>query len=472
MEVYWQIFDCPFQPRTGTYASYCCSLFHVKVPYLSNALIFSLPLQVYFAARLDIPHYQIAAEMLPEFLLKIASFLSDNKGRKDSLEVVHLDNLQNHALPELNVFNHLSGVIKSITNRLPLTELADEVHKAFKNDPNRGNKFIDVGFSSDINTKRGKLHGGVSVPQELVRSRETIFETAMLAMTEMCNLVCQPELKDKVFVDKERNALFSGSRIAGNRIEALRVALSNGKHLVRCHTDDKNDVLDGFRGVINYSVWRVIDGEWWRLSIIGYSRKSIAGFFRRRDLYEPLVERVALFYDGMPKGRKEITQDLLDFSQLPSDQVAKRLKPHANKCVYYSIYVNCLSRLTTKLGLSRWHLLALLTNTIVSETPDFFLEATKLILKKAGSSMDDEARYRSLGPIDLAFDFYELVFNEKERRRASNIPVLGQRHQPHYNRRQAKAVVERSIQNVFCLYRAFDHIDQRLGSDPHYYGKA
>ena len=50
--------------------------------------------------------------------------------------------------------------------------------------------------------------------------------------------------------------------------------------------------------------------------------------------------------------------------------------------------------------------------------------------------------------------------------------VPGQRHQPHYNIRQERKIVEQSVMNVFRLYVAFDHIDKRLASDPHFYGKA
>ena len=243
-----------------------CKVYHSIFYICRSILILSyrfIVSQVYFAARLDLPHYHVAADKLQDYLSEIASFRSKNKARKDSFEVLMMDKHSNHESADLNVFNQLTEAMQLIAKRIPLKKLANEVHLAYKEDKSRGNKYIDVGFSSDINTKRGKKHGGVSMPQELVRSTETIFESAMLAMTEMCDLVCQPELKGKVFRDEERNELFAGSRITGNRIEALRVALTNGKHLVAIHVDDKNDVLAFFRGVINYSEWILIEGEWW-----------------------------------------------------------------------------------------------------------------------------------------------------------------------------------------------------------------
>jgi hypothetical protein len=382
--------------------------------------------------------------------------------------VEHLERMTDHLGVQLNVFNQLTDAMVAIADRMPLKELGQVVHDAKRKDPIRGNKFVDVGYATDINSKRDAEFGGVSKPQGLDRSDQPIFKKAMTAMTKMCDLACQEELRGKVFVDKERNALFAGKNNPGNRIEALRVALTNAGHLVACHADDHNDVLENFRGVVNYSKWLFIGEEWWRLSIIGYSRKSIAGCIRRRDLYMPLVERITLYYQQMPQERKLISKDLLDFSLVQLDQHAKRLKPHTNKCVYYSIYVHCLLKLTTKLHLSRWHVLALITNTIVSESPEFFYQATMLILKSSESSI---TRYRTLGPIDLALEFYETIFDEKRRRTKAGIPTPGQRHQPHYNCRQGKDVVKQSVENVFQLYQAFEHIDPRLASDPHFYGK-
>jgi hypothetical protein len=44
--------------------------------------------------------------------------------------------------------------------------------------------------------------------------------------------------------------------------------------------------------------------------------------------------------------------------------------------------------------------------------------------------------------------------------------VPGQRHQPHHNRRQDKSIVAMSVKNLFRLCKAFEHLDNRLASDP------
>ena len=419
----------------------------------------------------------MSAADLPGHLASISSFAGE-EGSTHSLQVKHLESSRDYGSPDLNVFNSLTSEMSVIVEGLPLLELAKAVGGSAA-DKGRGNIYLDVGYSSDINSKRTHQHGGVATPQGLKQTpqkppglkqtMDTMFQTAMLGMTEMADLACQPELRGKVFRDEERNRFFSGSRLPCNRIETLRVALTNTKYIIGCHADDKNDVVPYFQGVVNFSKWLPIDGEWWRLSLIGYSRKSISGFMKRRARYMPLVERVVEYYHNMPPERKLITSELLDFSALPPDVTAKRMKPHANKCVFYSAYVTSLASVASHLQLSKWHVLALLANTIVSETPDFFVHVALAITESRGEEL---SHYRSLGPIDLSILYYGMIFDEKERRSKKKIGVPGQRHQPHYNKRQHPSVVEVSVKNLFRLYNAFELTDQRLESDPHYYGKA
>jgi hypothetical protein len=427
-------------------------------------------MQVYFADRLDIPHYQMSATALPSFLESIATFVTKTK-RASSLSVVHLRNEDDHFDDHLNVFNTLSESMNRIVRQLPLAALAEEVLNSEQLDEARGNKFVDTGFSSDQNSKRSSLHGGVATPNKLKRTGEKIFQDGMLGLTELCDLACQPKSKGKVFVDSKREKLCAGSLVAGNRVEAFRAALTNSSaRIVDCHADNHNDTSPYFQGVITYSKWLLLsDGDWWRLTLIGYSRKSLRGFVRRRDLYMPLVERVFSYYQAMPDSRKFITPALLDFSDCDDTVSSKRIKPHANKCVYYSIFVHCISRLQRTLKLSVWHVLALVYNTISSETPDYFVTVTKEFLTSTPSLL---LMYRSLSPIGLATRFYCRIFDLKEKHKRDGSAVPGQRHQPHYNTRQPDSTVSKSVLNFFRLYLAFQHLDDYLASDPHYYSKA
>ena len=166
----------------------------------------------------------------------------------------------------------------------------------------------------------------------------------------------------------------------------------------------------------------------------------------------------------MPEDRKVIAPSLLRFSE-----DSKRILPHTNKCVFYSIFVHCLYRLQESLCLSAWHVLALITNVIISETPEYFRDVTEQILASNGKEL---CRYRSLGPVDLALDFYERVFVLKVRASSLGLKVVGQRHQPHYNKRPPETTVIRSIHNFFELYKAMDHVTDKLAQDPFFFCRA
>jgi hypothetical protein len=56
--------------------------------------------------------------------------------------------------------------------------------------------------------------------------------------------------------------------------------------------------------------------------------------------------------------------------------------------VFYSIYLDCIGRLHDKFELSVWHLLAMLTNSLLSESPDFFMVATEYYLSLTGKAKD------------------------------------------------------------------------------------
>jgi hypothetical protein len=79
-----------------------------------------------------------------------------------------------------------------------------------------------------------------------------------------------------------------------------------------------------------------------------------------------------------------------------------------------------LTRLQKHLHLSVWHVLALVTNPIVSETPEYFHFVSHYFLNLSGKKLQ---KIWALGPTALALNFYS-------------------------------------------------HLDSKLASDPHFYGKA
>ena len=114
--------------------------------------------KLYFASRLDVPHYQVSAKELPSYLASIEAL------KRPDLEVSHIKKDSDFEGPHLNVFNQLTSRMKDIVKKLPLLELADAVLASTQKDTARGNKCIDVGFASDNNTRRSDEWGGVSHP--------------------------------------------------------------------------------------------------------------------------------------------------------------------------------------------------------------------------------------------------------------------------------------------------------------------
>jgi hypothetical protein len=419
----------------------------------------------YYAGSLDRPHYQIARLEYDEYCSKLAALSS--KFRR-AIPVNEFRPGENFSGPNCRVVNILSPEMKSCFESVNFESLGAHVKKRSKCDPSRGNIYVDVGFASNLSSHRVKGEDwGVSKPAALTPhpSGKEIFADAMVALSQFSLLVCPDSMKKKLYQqDKRRTSEFAAKHVEGNLLEVMRVALTNEKYLVGCHADKFNDVLDWNEGVVNFSTWILIEGEWWRLSLIGYSRKSISDYYRRLDLYGPLIERIADFMDTLPPERVTISPSLLDFQDTPEGKV-KRMKPHVNKCVFYSSFVECCHLLQSKLNLTKWHLFGLIFNVASSETPDYMWRVTEEIL----ASVMLQEEMKELGPVEFGVFLYNKIFDKKDLVSASKLPVAGQRHQPHNNIRQPRQKVEASICNLIKLHHGLNLLDSRLHSDIHYY---
>jgi hypothetical protein len=207
------------QNRAGMALMPPCIFLLDSFPFSSFCFVMLLPpFQVCpHVSRLNTPHCQVSAKELSSHACSIQNFIKAAK-QQNALEMIHLRDDLDHLGPHLNSFNALLKNMSAIADRMPLEQLADK--------------------GADRSTKRSGQHGGVAVPNELICSRDSMFQEAMLGMTDMIDLACQPEAKGKAFVDPEREHLFAGDVCPGDRIEALRVTLTKEKHLVACHVDD------------------------------------------------------------------------------------------------------------------------------------------------------------------------------------------------------------------------------------------
>ena len=430
-------------------------------------VIFTDDDQGYFAGSLDRAHYHLSRVEYQEFCCKVGQ-LSNILRRK--IPVNEFPRGENNFGSNCNVVNRLSPEMKECFETVDFASLGAYVKTHSKCDSSRGNLYIDSGWASNLSSRRVKGEDyGVSKPAEITVDPpgKEIFADAMVSLSKFALLICPHSMKEKLYqADKRRQLEFADKHVEGNLLEVMRVALTNEKYLVGCHADKYNDVLDWNEGVVNFSTWIVIDGEWWRLSLIGYSRKSISDYYRRLDLYGPLVDRISLFMDALPSDRVEIEPSLLDFRNTTGH--VKRLKPHANKCVFYSSYVECCHLLQAKLNLTKWHLFGLVFNITTSESPEYMWLTTKEVM----TCHQLQIKLKHLGPVDFCIVIYNMIWDKKEEASRKKLGVPGQRHQPHNNKRQPGHIISSSLRNIILLHHAYYVLDDYLHMDPHYYSKA
>jgi hypothetical protein len=72
-----------------------------------------------------------------------------------------------------------------------------------------------------------------------------------------------------------------------NLLDVIRFALTNERTFLGSTKTPK--LHPTYLRVINYSRWLLCLTEWWRLSILGYSRKSITGYMARKSRYGPVI---------------------------------------------------------------------------------------------------------------------------------------------------------------------------------------
>lgn len=422
--------------------------------------------KLYFASRLDLPHYQVPVELLEFYVNSITESYTDIKWK------IYNDCTQNYRGDFLNVINKPSRKIASAFQKLHLDDIAEFVLKSGSSDGQRKNMFCDVGFASDQNTGRSVESNGISKPRVLEHSCCPLLVTAAAALSSVIDNIVPPHLRFKAYRDEKRQIEFADTLSPGNLFEAIRFALTNEDHILDIHEDASNDSDLLFSGVAAFSKWlQLSDGKWWRLSIIGYSRRSVCRYISRKSKYSAIINKVVAFAHSLPQERLVISESLLHF---PSNSKASmhHLSPHSNKCVYLSAYADCIEQLRTAFDLTIWHMLALTYNVVDSESPVYFRKVTESLLTMASSKQPCQKLHLDQ-PADFGVVFYNLLWDLKDKKTASGNQhrVPGQRHQPHNNIRQPHFVVDISIQNLFRIYLGVKGLHPKQLGDCHYFGR-
>ena len=415
------------------------------------------------------PHYQLPAANVPGYLDAIAAYPEKTISVK-----LYDQTSRNYQGSFINVFHQPTPSMENVMGDIDFRAIGELILQKGTSDGSRRNKYIDVGFASDLCTARSKESFGIAKPRRLTNSTAPLLVEAMVALSKLLPKACQPDLRKSAHRDPEREADFSSRLSPGNLFEGGRFGLTDPSHVLAIHEDSHNETSATHSGVLVVSKWVYLsDKAWHRVSCLGFSRKSVTSYETRKKLYLPVIKEIIGFYEALPQERVKISPSLLG---TPKDGGPVRyIKPHSNKCVYYSVYAYCMEKLTIRLKLTKWHLLALCANVINSETPLFFWDATHQILEAARrcqTQAELNALFPLKDPVKFGLYVYAKIWELKESRSSCGRkkPVAGQRHQPHYNKRQEDWKVGLGLKNLFQLYLTVDAtVDSRMAQDCHYY---
>ena len=181
---------------------------------------------------------------------------------------------------------------QSIGSRLLSRKPSASVHQSF---------FQDFGICSGQNTYRNNLPLGIAKPRIKPGTKDNDLQDLLLK----CSMVLD-ESGRKIFqFENERLNSFAGDIVTGNRIEAMRLAITDEANLCGVHEDKKND--SNYPTVPVFSKYIHLLGKRFRVSIIMYSRKSIGDYLNQKNCsYGPAVFFMIDFFSKIPPEHRTI----------------------------------------------------------------------------------------------------------------------------------------------------------------------
>jgi hypothetical protein len=312
--------------------------------------------------------------------------------------------------PFVKVINvNFDAHTESLIDSIPLVEIATAVHQdtvippvdATTTQPKRQQYHKDVGFTTG-RCLIGKDDLGVSVPA-LKPSTDEIHVKAMVAMSALMMHHIFIDLKDTVYFDTvhlSRSADFAQQLHPDNVLEALRSALSNVLHPCGCHGDAHNDNHPNFKPVITLSFFIEIDGVYYRLALIGYSRLSIRGYYERRSKPDAkLVQKIKQVIGGLSSSRINWDASLLMINGGELLEPHKRMGDselgfqvdhcHMNCFRYLSAWIHFTSKLITHFSLSFEDTVSLIIGMYCENNPITFVLVAKDLLLENDSMVNE-----------------------------------------------------------------------------------
>ena len=335
--------------------------------------------QFYRAQNLHVcHHYQLCGcDAVSSFIMSIErdglSYIpaSEVTSRSSSFFTL-VTSEENYVLPDITVVNKFSNTARLLSNTMRLERIAsqflnNQCHVTHSD--SRNNIRADIGFCSQAHNDPTVVPGMVAPRYTTFLDKisgidddETLTKTLIIESTKLKKVV--DVIKDDLdvewndFPDDIRSHMFC-RRIAQRHgvsddddfvTEGCSFGLTgmmpNGdyKKLNR-HLDTQNSMDEGFNSYWGYALYVPVrypgwkSEVWIRVSFGGYGKKCVADFMRRFRVNNEVLSQVLTWMDNNPDVI-DIDHRILTFR---TSAPFKHIRPHANKFVYYSIYVHgCL----------------------------------------------------------------------------------------------------------------------------------
>ena len=322
------------------------------------------------------PHYQMAMN-------EIFSTYNEQKVRRKILHSFGSNSFVKVS-HRYDGFNLSNKSIKSLTEKVLNAKKKGDIN-------NRQNHYIDFGFTTSRCTSRSNDSNGISRPllkpgscNPLIVECFSILSS--IAHNESCSWISDaPIYSDDRFPDRFTD--FSSKICKGNTIEAIRIALVDSNNTCNIHEDKQNDPYLSMSTVI--SIGKIVtlkNGNIVRLSIIGYSRKSISDYYFRKRKYAPIIQEFVLYHNKVLHSLNP--RD----THVQLQKIAKRNMSYMDPFDNLNLPVNVSLSIIKKFRLNYFQATSVISAYIISYHDSLIFEKAckSLLIQKKNSNIDTE----------------------------------------------------------------------------------
>lgn len=243
---------------------------------------------LYICKDLNCPHYQMSINEIN----KKSSYMN-------SIPHLYYSRSSNSFIHYVFQYHEMKVSDTFVTSLVNLVKSKYDKKSKYKA---RQRMYLDFGFTTNISTSRYYENSkGIAKPLLKPGSCLPIVVKCFIILSNIArNELCPWIVDSQIYSDDrfpQRFKEFANTIHNTNMIEAIRIALVDCNNQCSIHEDKHNDPYPKMSSVI--SLGKVIhqdDGGVSRLSIIGYSRKSISDYYLRKKKILPSITRLLTYH--------------------------------------------------------------------------------------------------------------------------------------------------------------------------------